>query len=294
MADLPDQDKLVFTFAPHELLLLQDACHPGSVDCQQASVLAALRPIHWSIDGEASKVGESDLGKTQAAAGSSAPPQDKHTFDVLNRTTLAESAYQRLRAAILDGRMVPGSELNQVALAQEFGISRGPIREALQRLQAERLVSMTPYQQYIVPMLAPQKVAELLELREDLELSLVLRRFDTVDQATLTRLRHLNEGLRQLSDGFAWLEGDLSFHRELCGIDAEGTAIVDEIRSRVQGYLNSVVGDSARRSQACEQHQGIIQALERSDREGLERALRTHIASTRAVVLETLEQSHEL
>ncbi|MHB1918062.1 MAG: GntR family transcriptional regulator [Acidimicrobiales bacterium] len=62
----------------------------------------------------------------------------------IENLTLWERVYQHLQAEILEGRLLPGTVLSEVALAKELGVSRGPIREAMGRLAAEGLVNVRP------------------------------------------------------------------------------------------------------------------------------------------------------
>src|SRR5205807_4248969 len=72
-----------------------------------------------------------------------------------------EDVYVRVRTAILDGELAPGAVMSQVALAEELGISRTPLREALRMLQSERLVEAEPNRRV---RLAPMSAADLEEL----------------------------------------------------------------------------------------------------------------------------------
>ena len=90
-------------------------------------------------------------------------------FKHLVRETLADNVYAELRAAILNGAIEDGAELNQVWLARDFNVSRVPIREALRRLQAEGLVTATPYQHYIVRGIRPEALSEMIDIRAELE-----------------------------------------------------------------------------------------------------------------------------
>ena len=72
-----------------------------------------------------------------------------------------DDVYARVREAILDGELAPGAVMSQVALAEELGISRTPLREALRMLQSERLVEAEPNRRVRV---APMSAADLEEL----------------------------------------------------------------------------------------------------------------------------------
>lgn len=102
-----------------------------------------------------------------------------------------EGLVDALREAILTGRYAPGTRLVQEELAEAYGISRIPLREALRRLEGEGLVVISPNKGAIVRPLAPKDVVDLYELRLALE-SLALRRAADrfVDLRESTRRRH--------------------------------------------------------------------------------------------------------
>ena len=87
----------------------------------------------------------------------------------LDNRTLWEQVRDRLREDILAGRLEPGAELSEVALAREFGTSRGPLREALGRLAAEGLVTVTPRRGAVVTQLSRQEFIDAYQVREALE-----------------------------------------------------------------------------------------------------------------------------
>src|SRR5205085_664975 len=82
---------------------------------------------------------------------------------------LAEAVFRSLLARIYDGRLAAGALLNEAVLAEEFRVSRGPVREAIRRLQGYRLVSREPYQRARVVQLTPDSVRQLFEVRMALE-----------------------------------------------------------------------------------------------------------------------------
>ena len=87
----------------------------------------------------------------------------------LDNRTLWEQVRDRLREDILAGRLEPGTELSEVALARDFGTSRGPLREALGRLASEGLVTITPRRGAVVTQLSRQEFIDAYQVREALE-----------------------------------------------------------------------------------------------------------------------------
>jgi DNA-binding GntR family transcriptional regulator len=93
---------------------------------------------------------------TQAAGGEPGTPR-------------ADTIYQAILGSIYEGRLAPGSIVNDATLAHEFGVSRGPVREAVRRLQGIQLVTREPYLKARVVALNAATAAELFQLRMALE-----------------------------------------------------------------------------------------------------------------------------
>jgi DNA-binding GntR family transcriptional regulator len=86
-----------------------------------------------------------------------------------NGGTLAEQVYRRLSAAIMTGELAPGAKISEPALAREYGVSRGPLREALHRLQERKLITRSANHGPRIVKPTPEALAELFVVREALE-----------------------------------------------------------------------------------------------------------------------------
>jgi DNA-binding GntR family transcriptional regulator len=116
-------------------------------------------------------------------------------------TNLRESAYLHIQQKIVAGGLLPGGFVSELALAEELGISRTPIREALSRLTAEGILEQTPNRSTVVARLTRQDIIELYELREALEVYAVekaARRSPSL--AELNKLRELNVAILALKE----------------------------------------------------------------------------------------------
>ena len=105
--------------------------------------------------------------------------------------TLWQRVYGHLRAEILAGRLEPGAELAEVALSEQLGVSRGPLREAIGRLASEGLVTVRPRRGAVVRSLSKEEFVELYQVREALEMlavRLAVPRLGPEDVAALERL----------------------------------------------------------------------------------------------------------
>src|SRR5438132_4065356 len=109
----------------------------------------------------------------------------------LENLTLWERVHAHLREEIVSNRLAPGTELQEVALAEALGVSRGPIREAIGRLAAEGLVTVRPRRGAVVRALSKDEFLEAYQVREALEVMavrLAVPKLDAEDVAALERL----------------------------------------------------------------------------------------------------------
>lgn len=107
--------------------------------------------------------------------------------------TVASAVADALRRRILDGTFPAGAQLRQDALAEEFGVSRIPIREALLQIEAEGLVRILPHRGAVVAELSADEIDEVFALRADLEPVLLLRSAPALTEDDYTSLRHLRD-----------------------------------------------------------------------------------------------------
>src|SRR5581483_2145876 len=117
--------------------------------------------------------------------------------------TMETLVTDHLRAAILHGRMPPGTRLNQYTLAQQLRVSRMPVREALRTLQAEGLIELQPHRSAVVVSLEPAEFAEIFDIRATLEARAARRAVPRLTGETVARLHRLHDAM-----GAAMAAGD--------------------------------------------------------------------------------------
>jgi DNA-binding GntR family transcriptional regulator len=105
--------------------------------------------------------------------------------------TLKEDVTNILRQMIIDGELAPDAELNQVGIANQLGVSRGPVREALGQLEQEGLVHSIPYKGVFVTSLTRRHVEELYSIRIVLETLAVERAIDRITEEDLAKLNQI-------------------------------------------------------------------------------------------------------
>ena len=141
------------------------------------------------------------------------------------RATFASIVTERLRTAIVNGSLKPGSQLSEVELATSFGVSRGPVREALQRLVQEGLLLSEPHRGVFIPVLTDDDVSDIYVAREALE-SAAIRSivtngtFGVVSQELGQYVAQMESAAAE-GDWEAVGDADLEFHVAL--VDASGS-----------------------------------------------------------------------
>jgi DNA-binding GntR family transcriptional regulator len=155
------------------------------------------------------------------------------------RPTYASMVTEGLRDSILSGAIAPGSQLSEVKLASTFGVSRGPVREALQRLIQEGLVRSAPHRGVIVPVLSGEDVRDIYLARVALESAAVKHIIATADVARVAD--DLERLVKQMAEAEAAgncekvASFDLEFHTAL--VAASGS-------ERLQRMFNTVISET--------------------------------------------------
>jgi DNA-binding GntR family transcriptional regulator len=213
------------------------------------------------------------------------------------RTSLAESVYQNILEAILTGAIRSGTELSEVALAAELGVSRTPVHEALRRLAADGLVDSLVHRQARVAHFSRQDIVEIYEMRGLLETAAAERAAKQLDAEQLAELR---EALDALADASArgWtnraLDFDVHFHNVLAG--AAGN---ERLRIEIAKYRHLVrafcrmSGTPQNLRDAMQEHERILKALEARDPAAARKAMAAHIDARLAGMLRELDTPTE-
>ena len=197
------------------------------------------------------------------------------------RATFATMVTERLRTNIVDGSLKPGSQLSEVELAASFGVSRGPVREALQRLVQEGLLHSEPHRGVFVPVLTDEDVRDVYVAREALESAAVQAITSSATTAaaydSLDRLVTLMGKAEAAGDWASVGDLDLEFHVAL--VDASSsprlrrmfTTVISETRL----CLGVLTADDAR-DDLVQEHRLICDAMKESDTEQALAVLRRH------------------
>jgi DNA-binding GntR family transcriptional regulator len=208
---------------------------------------------------------------------------------------IADSVYTALLDAIFTGRIRPGSKLSVPALAGQLGVSRSPVREAVQRLIAERLAGEEPRRGAVVASVGPAELARLYEVREVLEGLAARLAVENQGRRLVTELRSVLAVHERAVDSAvldAHTEADLRFHGLIrtASANPELISMLDAIQTRVRlAMVTTTVTAGPRR--ALQDHQAILAAISAGDPDLAERSAREHIARLRQSLLDAPDDS---
>ena len=197
--------------------------------------------------------------------------------------SLGDGAYERLRALLLDGeRYAPGDKINVIAVAEELGVSRSPVWDAIARLEAEGLLEVVPRRGVFLVRFDARQLAELFETREALEgmaARLAAERAGLAEVAELERSLAAQQACLDAGNGPGYADAALAFHQAVLRIAGNGTvarllgALYAQTRAMCRG-LPVTPGDlSARR----DDHAQLVAAIRARDADRAEAVARVHV-----------------
>ena len=163
------------------------------------------------------------------------------------RSTLQEQVLNRLRDAIIDGVFEPESQINQAQLAAEFGVSRGPLREAIRQLETEGLVRSVKYRGTFVTPLDREMVRDLYNVRAELEAYATRLAVENCVDEDLTEIRCLIEQMRKAAlanDAGGVVANDFAVHTYI--VKLSRNMFLEQIWSTLQVQVRRVLSQRHR------------------------------------------------
>jgi len=235
-----------------------------------------------------------------------------------NSANLIEEIVEKIHARIVAGVYKPGVRLKQESLAEEFGVSRTPIREALSRLDARGIVKQEVGRSAIICTPYPREVREMYQVRAELEGLAAQLAAQWISDDQLRRLRLTHDGFVKatkrlratkaprvgttLSDSatqaaLGWSDTNADFHRTI--MEASGNTSLLRILKEVSGgYFQNIILRSAnemtmhRMTTNIESHAKILSAIEDRDSGRARQAMTEHILEGGAFVTAWFERQN--
>jgi len=214
--------------------------------------------------------------------------------------TLAGRAYESIKADIIVGQLQQGSKIIEADLALKYGISRGPLREAIHRLEQNKLVVRIPHAGSRVVTLDHKLMADIYTAREALEgmaARLAARFMPDNDIRSLYQLLDMHENAIGETDGKTYFqrEGDIDFHYRIA-LASQNQWILENLNGELYQLIRMGRHQSgqtpSRPTKALTQHRQIVSAIEQRDEELAEILMRRHISGAWKIVKKILEDKH--
>jgi DNA-binding GntR family transcriptional regulator len=210
--------------------------------------------------------------------------------------TKAEAVYAEVRTRILTGRLAPGLAVNQEALAANMGVSITPLREALRRLEIERLVRLTAHRTVVVTPLTLRELDELYVIRTNLDSLAAGIAASVAADSQLTTIRQLARQ-KVSPDSVVQLERNRIFHKAIysaCGNESL-ISLLDQLWDRTDRYRLILVKEELAGGATSQQaHIEIAEAITARDANRAALLMRDHIAKSREHIAEMIEQDASL
>lgn len=207
---------------------------------------------------------------------------------------LRDIVFRTLREAILRGKLQPGERLMEIALANQLGVSRTPVREAIRMLELEGLVVMIPRRGAAVAGISPRNLRNVLEVRKALEEFCVDLACIRMTENQFTRLKIASEAFERAlatDDVTAIAQTDEAFHDVIFeATDNEKLILLlNQLREQMYRYRVEHIKSKEMRATLLAEHQAIVAALEKRDQKEARRLIGHHIDKQVDVVTESIK-----
>ena len=213
----------------------------------------------------------------------------------LQHRTISAATADELRRRILDGHFPAGFQLRQDALAEEFGVSRTPVREAFKQLQTEGLVEIRPRVGTFVTTPSRREITELFEMKELLEGAAARL---LAQRGRVPELDRLEENLREADaaverdDTARYAELVQEFH-DLLIVGSDNRKLEAHYRTLMNQLayprlVTTSLSQPGRPAQSDQEHHRVVELITAKDGDSAERVMREHVRASRQAVLARL------
>jgi DNA-binding GntR family transcriptional regulator len=208
---------------------------------------------------------------------------------------LRELVFEAVREAIIEGRLTPGERLMEIQLAEDLGVSRTPVREAIRKLELEGFVVMIPRKGAYVADISLKEISDVFEIRGALEgLAAEL----AAERASEERIEQMERCLVELAEMIesknpdSIVEVDARFHEHLYASSRNDrlSQILSLLREQIQRFRTRTMTHPARVKVALDEHRGIVEAVAARQGELARRLAQEHIESAENFLMTLLAQ----
>ena len=208
---------------------------------------------------------------------------------------LREVVYETLREAIRNGALAPGERLMEIQLAEELGVSRTPVREAIRKLELESFVVMLPRRGTYVANLSLKDINEVFEIRaalDGLAAGLAAERITEDELEQMERLmveiadhieQHNNQKIVEVDEAFHDILYRASRNERLVGI-------IYNLREQFTRFRSVSINYPGRLQNTLEEHRQLVEAIAQRNPEAAQQKAREHIENAEQTLLLEMEQ----
>jgi len=207
---------------------------------------------------------------------------------------LRELVLDAIRSAIMDGTLQPRERLMEIQMAEELGVSRTPIREALRKLELEGFIVMVPRKGAYVSDLSFKDIADVFEIRaalEGLAAGLAAERITEEELEEMERLLVEKREAITNDDIKRLVEVDTSFHELMYKASRNerlGT-IISNLREQIQRFRLTSLSYPGRNKESLEEHKKIAEAIQSRDAQVARQLAQDHIENAENILIECLK-----
>ena len=196
--------------------------------------------------------------------------------------TKALIAYKKIRDGILCGEFLPGSRLILMDLEKKLGLRRGPIRDALIRLDRSGLIEQIPFKGAVVKTPPSMKELEFIyKTRFVIESQAIIEVLDKIKPCNITKLQKMiDQSLKEIDIPYNFYLNDRKFHSYMYSITQMSHIqdIINALNEHIDIFLNTHIYDYAYREESIRHHQNMLDAMKDKDREKLIKNLEDNMA----------------
>lgn len=211
-------------------------------------------------------------------------------FNLQNHRPLREIVYEELKRQIMVGEIAPGTRMMEVDLAEEMGVSRTPVREAIRKLEKEGLVTIEPRRGAYASDISVKEMVDVLEVRQDLEgmaAGIAASKIREEDKAELESVTKKYKDAVDSGDVDEIIRCDEEFHKFIVSLSGNKTLIniVNQVQDLALRFRYIYYEDFSRFKNQPTEHQEIVYAILSGNVESARKNAEVHISSLKDFVI---------
>ncbi len=210
-------------------------------------------------------------------------------FTLQNHKPLREIVYEELKRQIMVGEIAPGTRMMEVELADEMGVSRTPVREAIRKLEKEGLVTIEPRRGAYASDISAKDMVDILEVRQDLEgmaAGIAAQKITDEGRIELENIARSYKESVDREDIEEIIKNDEAFHKYIVGLSGNKTLIkmVSQVQELALRFRYIYYEDFSRFKNQPSEHQAIVDAIAGGDVAGARKYAEEHLAGLKDFV----------